>query len=91
MYERALDIELSKLGLPFERQVPIKAMYDGQLIGEYRADRIVSGCVLVEVKAVPKLVDAHRGQVVNYLRVAELPVGLLLNFGPSAEVRRVVL
>jgi len=91
LYERALDIELSRLGLPLERQVPFKARYDGHLIGEYRADLIVSGLVLVEVKAVPKLADAHRGQVVNYLRIAELPLGLLLNFGPSAEVRRVVM
>jgi len=81
VYEKALCLELSAQGLAFARQVPYTVQYRGQPVGEYRADLIVEGKVLVEVKAVPVMTDAHRAQVLNYLSVTGLRIGLILNFG----------
>ena len=91
LYQRALPIELAKSTLRVEREVAFVATYDDQPIGQYRADLLVERCVLVEIKSVERLVDAHRNQVLNYLRVSGMPVGLLLNFGNTAQVRRVLL
>ena len=91
LYQRALPIELAKSSLRVEREVVFVATYDDQPIGKYRADLLVERCVLVEIKSVERLVDAHRNQLLNYLRVSGISVGLLLNFGKSAQVRRVLL
>lgn len=91
LYQRALPMELTKFSLLVEREVKFVATYDDKPIGVYRADLLVERCVLVEIKCVEKLVDAHRNQVLNYLRVSGIGVGLLLNFGREPQVRRVVL
>ncbi len=58
------------------------------MIGEYKADMIVNGVVLLELKSVEKLIDAHDAQLLNYLKATEIEVGLLLNFGRQAEFHR---
>jgi GxxExxY protein len=91
VYEKAMMIELAKFGLKAERQRPIKVYYEGQLVGDYFADIIVNDKIIIELKAVQTLVEAHEAQLVNYLRATDIEVGLLLNFGKKPQhVRRVL-
>ena len=90
VYERALAFELKREGLAFERQVPIKVFYQGEVMGDYVADFVVEGKVIVEVKALQEVGGAEGAQLLNYLRATGNSVGLLLNFGRKAEVKRKV-
>ena len=88
VYESALEVLLSELGMIVERQKEICVYYHGKVIGQYKADIIVNGVVLLEIKFVEKLIDAHDAQLHNYLKATELEAGLLLNFGRQAEFHR---
>ena len=90
-YENALAIEMRKCGLKFEQQVPMKVYYNDEIVGEYTAYFIVEGKVLVEIKSVKKIEDAHHSQIINYLKALHLEVGLLINFGPDIEFKRKIL
>ncbi len=89
-YENALAIELRKLGLKVEQQARIVVYYEGEVVGEYQADLVVNDVVIVELKAVRQLADEHEAQLLNYLKATPIEVGLLLNFGPKAEIKRKV-
>ena len=88
IYENALRIELEKLGLKVKQQEPINVCYEGQVVGEYYADLWVDESVVIELKAVQSLVKKHEVQLVNYLTATGIECGLLLNFGPSVQVKR---
>ncbi|MCC6499620.1 MAG: GxxExxY protein [Anaerolineales bacterium] len=88
VYESALEILLLELGLIVERQKDIFVYYHGKIVGEYKADLIVNGVVLIELKSVERLIDAHDAQLLNYLKATEIEVGLLLNFGREAQFHR---
>ena len=88
VYQNALAIELGKAGLAVEKERPITVRYDGQVVGEYVADLVVEDRVIVEVKAVHELSSAHEAQLINYLKATGIEIGLLINFGPSVEVKR---
>lgn len=88
MYETALDILLVELGLIVERQKDIFVYFRGKVIGEYKADLIVNGVVLIELKSIERLADVHDAQLLNYLKATEIEVGLLLNFGREAQFHR---
>ena len=88
VYERALAVEFGKMGLVFGRQVPIKVVYEEVVVGDYVADFIVEGKIVVEVKAIRELTDCDGKQLLNYLRVTGKEVGLLLNFGRKADFKR---
>lgn len=90
VYENAMVIALRQMGLKVEQQVKIVVYFAGQIVGEYYADLVVEGCVVVELKAVQTLLDEHDAQLLNYLRATEYEVGLLLNFGPQPRFRRKV-
>lgn len=90
VYEKALIIEFSKLGIEAEAQKAINVYYKKQLVGEFRADIIVENSVLVEIKAVSNLQPAHEAQLLNYLRATGIRVGLLVNFGDRISFRRKV-
>lgn len=90
VYENALVILLMELGLRVEAQVHLPVYYHGQKVGEYIADLIVNDVVLLELKAADKIVEEHAAQLLNYLKATNIEVGLLLNFGPTAEFRRKV-
>lgn len=77
-------------GIPHEREKRLRVTHRGECHGEFRADLVVAGVVLVEFKACKQLVAAHEAQLLNYLRASGLEVGLLLNFGPRPEMRRFV-
>ena len=90
VYAHALVVELRRRGLRVDRNVPFEIVYRGVPVGRYVADLIVESKVVVETK-VAKAIDAmHRAQILNYLRASGLEVGLVLNFGTSAQFKRVV-
>jgi GxxExxY protein len=92
VYENALVIELEKRGLKAESQVPVKVSYKGKVVGEYVADIIVEGKVLVELKTVEQLDRIHEAQLLNYLKATGIQVGLLVNFKHAkADIKRMVL
>jgi GxxExxY protein len=86
----ALLHELKKSGLRVETQKQFNVFYDGVMVGEYFADVVVEGLVILELKAVEQLAPAHEAQLMNYLRASGVEVGLLLNFGPKPQCRRKV-
>ncbi len=88
VYKNALTIELRKLGLKVIQEMRITVYYDGQVVGEYFADLLVAGVVIVELKAVKKLLPEHEAQLLNYLKATPYEVGLLFNFGPQTEFKR---
>jgi GxxExxY protein len=91
VYENALACELRERGIAFEQQVPLQVHYKGTLVGDYVADLIVDGRVIVETKAVKHLDPAHEVQVVNYLKATGTEIGLLVNFGQKVDVKRKIL
>lgn len=94
IYQRALAWELSKAGLTFAREIEQDIFYKelAEPIGTRRADFVVEGKVLVELKAIIVLEDVHLAQILNYLKAYKLEVGLLINFGSkSLTFKRVVL
>ena len=90
VYENALAFELRQLGLLVEQQKQILVYYAGQVMGEYAADLVINGVVIIELKAVRQLLEEHEAQLLNYLKATPIEVGLLLTFGPKAEYRRKV-
>jgi len=90
VYENSLAISLNEIGLKAEPQVHLQVYYHGQKVGEYIADLIVEDVVLLELKATEKIVEDHAAQLLNYLKATNIEVGLVLNFGPTAEFRRKV-
>ncbi len=89
VYEKCLLIELHKACLDAESQKPITIYYDNEIVGEFVADIIVNDTVILELKSVRQIINAHEVQLVNYLVATGKPVGLILNFGESkVEVKR---
>src|SRR3954447_7516599 len=88
-YENAMAYELRKLGFDVQQQVALKVWYDDVVVGEYVADLIVEGVVLVELKAIQSLDTIHSAQCINYLAATKLPVCLLINFGKRVDVKRI--
>lgn len=90
VYENALLIELKKFNLECVAQKPVEVFYDELKVGFYIADIIVNNAVIIEVKAAEALCEEHEAQLTNYLRATDIEVGLLLNFGKKAELKRKV-
>ena len=90
VYENALVIALTALGLKAKQQVRIAVYFQNQVVGEYFADLLVEDKVIVELKAVSRLLMEHEAQLLNYLRATPYEVGLLLNFGPKPDFKRKV-
>ena len=94
IYQRALAHEMTKAGLAFSREMEQDIFYKDltEPIGTRRADFVVEGKVLVELKAIAQLDDVHLAQALNYLKAYRLEVGLLINFGgKSLTFKRLVL
>ena len=90
VYHRSLVLALQSVGLNVSSRVDIPVWFRGSEVGHFQADILVEHCVLLELKAARTLESAHRAQLLNYLRATEIEVGLLLNFGEKAEVKRLI-
>jgi len=89
VYEKALLIVLKEKGLKAENQAPLSVKFRGKSVGDFFADILVEGAVILELKAVSKLSPEHSAQLINYLKATGIGVGLLINFGnPKLEYRR---
>ncbi len=90
VYREAMVVVLKDDGLNVAREFPLKARFRGRVVGDFRADLLVGGKVLVELKAVRSLDASHEGQLLNYLRCSVIEVGLLLNFRARPQVKRLI-
>jgi len=88
VYENALVIALTAMTLRVQQQVKITVYFQQRIVGEYFADLVVEDVVIVELKAVSRLLAEHEAQLLNYLRATPYEVGLLLNFGPKPQFIR---
>ncbi len=89
VYEKALSIELAKSGIAHKTQFPVQVWYGGQIVGDFIADMVVEGALVIELKSVTSLTTAHEVQLVNYLTATKHDTGLLINFGPTnVDVKR---
>lgn len=88
-YENALIYELRRIGLSVQQQIAIQVWYDDIVIGEYVADLMVEGLILVELKAIQNLDTIHAAQCINYVTATKLPVCLLINFGKRVQIKRI--
>ena len=89
-YARAMEVELIQQGIPVEREAPLSIHYKNHLIGAYRADLIVDRRLVLELKTQAEVGHPEKRQLLHYLRLTNIRVGLLLNFGPEAKVLRVI-
>ncbi|HKX91808.1 MAG TPA: GxxExxY protein [Sphingomicrobium sp.] len=94
VYETVLAVGLSELGLRVERQKPIPLAFSGIVIPDaFRADLLVEGRLVIEIKSIERLAPVHAKQLLTYVRLMEQPLGLLMNFGCETfreGVKRVV-
>lgn len=88
IYENALKIELTKLQIIAQQQKELPVWYDGKKVGLYYPDLWIDNKLIIEVKAVRRLVKEHEVQLVHYLAASHVDDGLLINFGASVEVKR---
>ena len=91
-YENALVIEFGIRKIPFQQQVSFDVLYKGHKVGLFIPDLIAFGSVVVDAKVIDRITDIERGQMLNYLRITKLRVGVILNFkNPKLEWERIVL
>ena len=91
-YENALTVELRLRGIPYEQQPRYEVIYKGVMVGEYVPDLIVAGEVVVDAKVIECIMNHELGQMVNYLKITGLRIGLIINSAKSKlEWKRVSL
>ena len=84
VYRNAMLIELRKANIAAEVEKALKVSYDGIVVGEFSADLLIEGWLIIELKAVSTLIKDHEVQLVNYLTAVNQPYGLLINFGATS-------
>ncbi len=91
-YENALIVEFGLKGIACDQQRSFPVNFKGVIVGEYIPDMIAAGEVVVDAKAIDRITDVERGQMMNYLRITGMKVGLIVNFRcPKLEWERVIL
>ena len=91
-YENALVVEFGIRKIPFQQQANFDVLYKGHKVGLFIPDLIAFGSVVVDAKVIDRITDVERGQMLNYLRITKLRVGVILNFkNPKLEWERIVL
>jgi len=88
VYENALKYELDKLSIEVQQQGKLPVWYEGQSVGVFFPDLWIDKQLIIEIKAVQSLILEHEMQLVHYLTATKIDNGLLINFGPSVQVRR---
>ena len=91
VYRNSLRLALVEKNFLVEQEVPVSVFFRGKNVGDFRADLVVNGVLLLELNTAEKIIPAHKSQVINYLRSTALELGLILNFGPTPQVRRLML
>ncbi|CAN5440733.1 GxxExxY protein [soil metagenome] len=81
VYENSLMILLRRAGIAAQQQVAVKAWFEGEIVGEYVADILVEGKVILELKVADKITNIHKAQVLNYLKATGVEIALIVNFG----------
>ena len=81
VYENAMMVLLRREGIHAKQQAPITVYFDGEVVGDYYADILVEDNIILELKAIKRITDAHRAQTLNYLKATGLHLAILLNFG----------
>ena len=81
VYENTLIILFKREGIKAEQQVPIKVYFEGKVVGDYVADILIKNKVIIELKSVEEIINAHKAQVLNYLTATGVHLGIILNFG----------
>lgn len=90
VYEQAFSVALAESGTFFQRQIAVPVWFRGQKIGDFRADLLIDEKVIVELKTGREIDPGWEKQLLNYLRATQIEVGMLFNFGPSAQFKRYV-
>ena len=91
VYQAALAHEFTLRGIKFEQYVKLPVSYKGELIGDYEADFVIEGKIILELKAVTNLHPRHEAQAIHYLTATGFKLAILLNFGtPSLEHQRII-
>jgi GxxExxY protein len=90
VYKNALYKELKKRGFNCSTERHIPVYYKGEMVGDFYADITIDDKIVLELKAVKSIATEHEAQLMNYLRATDAEVGLLLNFGPEPQMRRIV-
>jgi GxxExxY protein len=90
VYRKSLQLALREKNLKVEAEVAVPVFFRGSNVGDFRADLVINHCILLELKTAETIVIAHKAQLLNYLRATSLEVGLILNFGPKTQVRRLL-
>ena len=89
VYQEALEKEFLLRGIPFEREKLLTISYKGENLKQtYKADFVCYGKIIVELKAVSELTDAHRSQIYNYLHASGFRLGIILNYGFANGIER---
>lgn len=94
IYEAALCVELDERGIPYQQQAPIEVTYKGRNLGDMCLDILVDDCLILELKAVERLLPVHMAQTMTYLKLTGIRLGLLMNFNTKIlkkGIKRVVL
>ena len=92
IYENSLTVEFKLRNIAFNQQRRYEVLYKGQHVGEFIPDLIAFASLIVDTKVIDRITDVERGQMLNYLRVTKLRVGLIVNFRhPKLEWERIVL
>ena len=81
VYENAMMVLFRREGIYAKQQAPITVCFDGEVVGDYYADIFVENKIILELKAVEKIIDAHRAQTLNYLKATGMSLAIILNFG----------
>ena len=85
-----MELALNAGGISVRRKIEVPVWFRSSRVGDFEADMLVEGCVLLELKAVRCLDSSHEAQLLNYLRATDIEVGLLLNFGLKPEFKRLI-
>ncbi len=90
VYENSLVLVLRERGLKVDQQKELKVKFRDVIVGDYRTDLIIDDKIIIEIKAVSKLIKAHEAQLIHYLKATGIEVGIILNFGDSPEFKRMI-
>ncbi len=91
VYENALMLVLRREGIEAKQQAPIKVYFEGEIVGEYFADILVENKIILELKALNEITDAHMAQALNYLKATGLRLAIIINFAKRRlEYERII-